>query len=341
MDTTGNKVFDYTVTGSSASSIATGDILDGNVDGWYTIIMRTIADAATTLPQLRFNGDSGANYGRLGIAAAGATMGSDAATGEAGFYVGYGIAASPTAMTVTTVYAKSGSVRTFNTVRIDAVNGTTITEVVPECGVWNNTADNIVSMSFVCASAVMAVGTRVIILKGNNLSVGTSPGNTGAWRRVGTSVLGSSASSVTFTSLTGNTAVLYYWSSQSKGTAGDDTVRVRLNGDTGTNFGYQVANATGSSGSGIQGAYAKMVTVYGRSAYGIFQEGLLFAQAGFTRLCVSNAADGINGTTVAALNVGATSWNNTADEITSISFMNDGAGAIDTGSQFDLYALYV
>jgi len=81
MDTSGNVVFDYEVTGSAASSIDTGAILNGDVDGWYTIIFRMISAANSNYIKATFNSDGGTNYGHLGIAASVTTVSSAAATG--------------------------------------------------------------------------------------------------------------------------------------------------------------------------------------------------------------------------------------------------------------------
>jgi hypothetical protein len=108
-------------------------------------------------------------------------------------------------------------------------------------GVWSDTASNITSIQLTGTANGIGVGTRIIILKGNALAVGTSPGTTGAWKRVGSSVLGADAASVTFTSgISGNTAICYYISTAVKaGASAVSNTNISLNSDV-TNYGYQI-----------------------------------------------------------------------------------------------------
>jgi hypothetical protein len=80
-------VFDRTVTGSAVSSIATGNILNGDEDGWYTIIFRHIYDGANVAAFLRFNGDSGTNYGYRSTNANNTTVANYNNTGNTGTYI--------------------------------------------------------------------------------------------------------------------------------------------------------------------------------------------------------------------------------------------------------------
>jgi hypothetical protein len=317
--------------------------LDGNTDGWYTIIYRLIAGNTPSRIGLRPNNDTGTNYGRLGIAAADTTAGSDGATGETMFPSGYCSSSGRTSFGIYTFYAKSGAVRLANCVWTHSITGTTVTSLNTDGLVWDNTVDNVTSITF-CSNAAndFAVGTRVIILKGNALAVGTSPGTTGAWKRVGNSVLGGAASSVTFSSLAGDTAVCYYLSSQfnaSGGTTG--SLLTTFNADSGNNYGFQQLKAENTTASAERtDPYTGMATGSAASDgnSGFFTH-LIFAKKGFIRPTITNSIYTISGTTVTRIYTFGNSWKDTANEITSVK-VAVGSNNFAAGSQFDLYALY-
>lgn len=341
MDTTGNVVFDYEVTGSAVSSINTGSILNGDVDGWYTIIIMCVSGADAT-HYIRPNGDTGANYGFLGTYAISTTVASASATGGTGMWAGYN-KTSKSSLSVFTMYAKSGAVRLGNATCASSINGTGVELLYGICSVWNNTADNITSMKIEPSRANgFGVGTRVIILKGNALAVGTSPGTTGAWKRVGTSVLGSAASSVTFSGLNGDTAVCYYLSGQIKASASYTYFPVRLNNDSGANYRQQFLRAenTTASANNFTNRTFLLGNIGGASSGKYINSMyLIFAKSGFLRPAINFCSDGILGTEVYHIQTSGECWSNTADNISNIV-----VPALDkdftAGSQFDLYALY-
>jgi hypothetical protein len=340
--TTGNVVFDYEVTGSAATSIDTGAILDGDVDGWYTVIIRRIGNTATDHCGIRINSDSGNNYGRRGIYASTTTV-ANFSTSPTSYIYGSSDGANNTGFSIHTIYAKSGSVRLSNMSGIDNANGTTIAYLENIGSVWNNTVDNITSLQFVSiGSSKLGVGTRVIILKGNALAVGTSPGTTGAWKRVGSTVLTGAASSVTFNSgVAGDTAVLFYLSHQIKAASATGDIKINFNNDTGNNYGYQRLTATNTT---VAAARATPSCFYGgvTSTNAYFSTGftLMFAKQGFLRPAITQTINDITGTTVTAIWTLGQSYNVTNTNITEIDIATT-TNNFDTGSQFDLYALYV
>jgi hypothetical protein len=344
MDTSGNVIFDYEVTGSAASSIDTSTILDGNTDGWYTIIVRTISAQNTNYTSVKFNNDGGATYGRLGISATNATVASDAATGGTTAYLSpFGTDNNETSFSVATIYAKSGAVRLLNNITATGITGTTVDYLDTMGYVWNNSADNLTRMVFNSyVASGFGVGTRVIILKGNALAVGVSPGTTGAWKRVGTSVLGSAASSVTFSGLNGDTAVCYYLSKQEKANGGaTGNVLISFNNDTGTNYGLQQLRTESTT---VSAARSTTLTGFGSGSassagYITSSTHLIFAKQGFVRPAISSSMYSIDGTTVTVLYTFGQSYSVTNTNITEIDIATT-TNNFDTGSQFDLYALY-
>lgn len=341
-------VFDYKVTGSAVSSISTGNILNGNEDGWYTIIFRLIADG-TVAPVMQINGDTGNNYGRRGIQAVNTTTSDYSGnSGSRMYFEDTGSATGRTALVVANMYAKSGAVRLVNSLCVSDINGTTVTRLISAAHVWNNTADNIVSLSFPTGNC--GVGSRVIILKTNNFTNGTptgiitTPYIKGAWVRVGSSILGSPASSITFSGLDGDRDVLYYLSAQYKipsGASGYPAFRARLNNDSGGNYGIQ--NLRGASTT-VSGYRDGAMTHIGGMAYGAqannyaYANLLIFAKSGFVRPAIGQFSQNLNGTTVEAIDISGGVWNDTSNNITSI-VCPITTNNYDTASQFDLYAL--
>lgn len=329
----GGVVFDSGDLASAASSISTGNILNGDKDGWYTIIIRHIGGAAGGSNCLfRLNNDSGANYGRKGIVASNTSVGDWSATGEtyavatnaenthSGFYVGR-------------LYAKSGSVRLINGFRVKDINGTTVTEIVPHGTVWNNTADNITNITFYVGTANhLGIGTRIIILKSDNFTES-------AWVRVGSQVLGAPASSVTFSGLDGDRDVLYYLSgSFLNAYAGANTLLLNFNADA-TNYGYQNLQALNTSLTAGRGTFTGVILAYAnaQNEYGQFNQ-LIFAKQGFIRPCIGNRVMSVSGTTVTAIDAIAHSWNVTNTNLTQM-VVSGASNGLAAGTQVDLYAL--
>lgn len=343
---TESVVFDHEVTGSAVSSISTGNILNGDEDGWYTIIIRYIAGANGSVMWTRFNNDSGNNYGTLGSTANNTTVVSAAATGQSGSLGGYCATSGRTSFWVGRMYAKSGAVRLINYSWCFDITGTTCTEIRTLSYVWNNTADNITNINFVGSGTDIGVGTRIIILKSNNFTDGTPTGviNTpyikGCWRRIDSRILSAPASSVTFSGLDGDKAVLFYLSSSIKAANATGDIKINLNNDTGNNYGYQRLTATNTT---VAAARATPSCIYagvtGTNAYFSQHNTLLFAKQGFVRPSITQTINDIIGTTVTALWSLGQSYSVTNTNITEIDIATT-TNNFDTGSQFELYGLY-
>jgi hypothetical protein len=339
-------VFDNEVTGSAVSSISTGNILNGDEDGWYTVIVRKNAEDQTSY--IRLNGDGANNYGLRGISATDTTVADASSTAYSGIYTGGGGAGS-SSFSITKIYAKSGAVRLANTTTAAVVVGTTVTFLYVVGTVWNNTADNIVSMTLACSSGNnLGVGTRMIILKSNNFTGGTptgvitTPYIQGSWVRVGSQVLTGTTTSVTFSGLDGDRDVIYCLSGVVLGAAGTsgNIAQLHFNSDAGTNYGYQRLTATDTTVAAARGTDTKnSLTNFTAGYYGHFNH-LVFAKSGFIRPSINQYIDRVTGTTITQLACYGQSWNNTANNITSMLIDSDyGANAFAAGSQFDLYAL--
>ena len=349
INSTEQIIFDYEVTGSPVSSISTGNILNGDEDGWYTIIYRYISNGTQSYTYLRLNGDSGNNYGYRGIRAYGTLFNSLGWT-DAGMSLGSGDTDSGTThFSVSKLYAKSGSFRMMNTQEADGIIGTTVFMAKTTGQVWANTVDNIISMLFTPGVGTYAIGTRIIILKSNNFTGGTKAGTIttpyikGSWVRVRSQILTETATSVNFTGLNGDRDVIYYLSTQSKWIGGEGGAYLKFNSDVGSNYGYQWLRRIGPPDSLIDAnrgttiAIATSLSSYGDNGYGAWNA-LIFAKKGFVRPVLVNSNIVTTGTSITESSLIGTDWNNTVDNIISLNIYAN-VGSIAAGSQFELYAL--
>lgn len=339
-------VFDYEVTGSPISSIDTGNILNGDEDGWYTIIARQIP-AITSQITCRLNNDSGANYGRRGIYAENNLVIDESGTGMTGINLSPNtVAVDYYDFSVTKLYAKSGSVRLIQSIQTSRNAGTFIEELATYGYVWNNSIDNITSMNFISnQGAGFGAGTRIIILKTNNVPIATETGKIstpyikGTWVRIGSQILTSPTSSITFSGLDGDRDVIYLWNVSCLAAANLAGIYIRPNNDSAVNYGHQFLRGQNSSLQGDRGTQS----YFGGTGYGVdignigFYKSILFAKSGFVRPCLTNELANIYGTTVTNVTLTADAWNNSIDNITSLVISASANFAI--GSQFELYAL--
>jgi len=349
-------VFDSEVTGSAVSSISTGNILNGDEDGWYTVITRLIG-AGTCVMSMRPNADStGANYGYRGIYAENTSVAdtNGTTTSPAGIYCGVA-ALNETSFTVTRFYAKSGAVRLFNQTEARNISGTTVFGLTTWGLVWNNTADNITSLTFAASSAVIGVGTRIIILKSNNFTGGTPTGviNTpyiqGSWVRVGSNTLAAAATYTEFTGLDGDRDVIYrlsfYGIDASGGSTNVALVQLGTAGglDTGTNYGYQniTAGSTTITAARSTAAYFRISQINklsGADGKGM-GDAIIFSKSGFVRPILVSSAESVYGTEVGYIYNYGYSWNNTSDNITSLRISSGQVNGFAIGTRAELYAL--
>lgn len=338
-------VFDYEVTGSAVGSIATGSVLNGNEDEWYTIII--LGKAAGTISGIfaKLNNDGAANYGYRGIYSQSTTVADTATTAETMGMFLCQPSSGNISFSVSKLHAKSGAVRLMKTVIADDISATTVTTLYNYGQVWSDTSNNLTNITFDCPSGTfIAVGTRVIILKSNNFSSGTPTGTVttpyvkGSWIRVASSVLGSPASSITFSGLDGDRDVVYYLAGSAKASGGTINSSMIINSDSGTNYGRQNLDAatTSITAARVTGL-AAIDGFYATSGNYCFLEEILFSKSGFVRPVIKSMAFDVSGTTVAGIESNGQVWNNTGSNITSLAIST--ANNFATGSQLDLYAL--
>lgn len=345
---TESVVFDYEVAGSATTSIDTGNILNGNEDGWYTVIIYLNSNSSGVSPTFRFNGDTANNYGYRGTSGINTTI-ADVANSSSQQSILNGIAnAGEISLVIGRVYAKSGTVRLTNWFSIGHVTTTLVTDLYSGTSVWSNTADNIVSMQYTASGAYLGVGTRMIVLKQNAFTNGTPTGAIttpyikGSWVRVGSSVLGlGGVNQVNFTGLDGDRDVLYAYSACIKAEGDTDDIRLRFNNDTGaTNYASQVINGYGTGSGAARAARAYHQVGYATAANRMTScSGIIWAKSGFQRPALAIANYNLDGTTFLGFAMCGWLWLNSADNITAVGTSSFTADDFAEGTQIELYAL--
>ena len=150
------------------------------------------------------------------------------------------------------------------------------------------------------------------------------------------------ATSITISGLTGNTDVLYRL--RIMGVSGTDVTAgnlMRLNNDTTSNIcGYQYLQGTNTATNAQRGT-ANFIPGGGFSASGQTSlcESLIYAKSGFVRTAITEFTSGILTTTVGGSELWGCSWNNTADEVTSIVISNATANGMAIGTEITLERL--
>lgn len=120
------------------------------------------------------------------------------------------------------------------------------------------------------------------------------------------------------------------------GNAGGSTVQIRPNNDTGTNYGQQYLFGSGTSTSAARGTHDvfncqwALGTAQNNVSFGIFK---LKAKSGYVRTLIQKTVENISGTTVGSIDIVGQSWNNTADNITSLVVLSAAANGLGIGSR--------
>ena len=154
------------------------DGLDGDVDKEYRLVV-FCNHAISGYSALRFNNDSATNYGYQTIVGNSSSASASRGTWSA-IFLSQGGYANSQSISDTTIYAKSGKVRTTVTKTAFSIVGTAVDTVQSRGGVWNNTVDNITSMVWTLADSgalnTIGVGSRFILLKKRQLTSGMETG---------------------------------------------------------------------------------------------------------------------------------------------------------------------
>jgi len=166
---------------------------------------------------------------------------------------------------------------------------------------------------------------------------------TGGWQLIYENLLTSAATSVTISGLDGNTDKEYKLVVRHIGgyDGGNSTIYLRPNNDSGANYGYQRLVGQDSTASALQGT-ANQFFLNINSGCALnelhLSEHLLYAKSGYVRTLVSKAAEKISGTTVNSICLIGQSWNNTADNITSLVILANQTNGMGIGTHILLFA---
>jgi hypothetical protein len=231
------------------------------------------------------------------------------------------------------IAAKSGAVRTGFRPSSDGVTGATVTALRVRGYVWSNTADNITQVVVTADQTNgLGIGTYICILRPvrstttDNAwnSFGTPMGQLFAdcFETVAEGTLSVAASSIAFSSLNGNTDILYEMELAVKA-SGTVQPKMYINGDTTAgNYGYQYLmgeNTTASAGQDT--ASGAIIFGVNGTTTGLLHlsKTLFYAKSEYVRTGIGLSMDGVNGTTIRSIEPMGTVWSNTADNLTALS----------------------
>jgi len=158
------------------------------------------------------------------------------------------------------------------------------------------------------------------------------------WRLAYSTTLTEAATSVTISSLTGDTDVVYRL--KIRVVADDQNTRIRPNNDTGENYGYQLlaGQDTASSASRATDEIGLVVNYAGGAAGSVYAgEMLIYAKSGYVRPVICESMDRVITTSVLRVNLWGQVWNNTADEITSLVVVAGGTNNLKVGTVIELW----
>lgn len=151
-------------------------------------------------------------------------------------------------------------------------------------------------------------------------------------------VTGSAVTSKTFSNLLGDTDLVYYIKARIvNGYAGATLYTVRLNNDSGTNYGHQYFFGLSTSAGAGRGTHTGILFANAASGNISCGELLLNAKSGVVRTIVNSYAESIAGTTITYIYEMGQSWNNTADQITSLVVLANQTNGIGIGSEISLW----
>jgi len=303
---------------AEAATSVTISGLSGDTDEEYELITRVVNGYNGAIGiYIRPNNDTGANYGEQNLYASNTTITASRDASSA-IWIGYPAALGNLSFTHTKIHAKSGYQRTTLTKKCTDVTGTTVGYVWTRGDTWTNTADEITSLViFANQTNGLGIGSRIILLK--KASTGTP-----AWQQVTSGTLTEAATSVTISSLTGDTDVVYRLTCRVvSGTADDHHAYLQLAGDTDANYGSQRLNANNTTVSASRGP--NTCWTFSNDDWFATDVGdigmidcLIYAKSGYLRTGISTCPANISTTTVTDIQLAGHTWNDTSTEVTSI-----------------------
>lgn len=305
--------------------------LDGDTAGEYRLIAMVVGEQSSNL-YIRPNNDTGSNYGYQILYGADTTAA--AARGAIDGFLISGIGDNQVYLSDTIIHAKSGYIRTATNHAVDKVSGTTVPDTRLTGLSWNNTADNITSLVFVAATAdTLGIGTHLFLMKKR-----TTAG--GCWVRKYATTLSGAATTIEMSGLNGDMAKLYAVRARIiTGADGGGNEYIYCNADTGTNYGSQWIKGASTTASAARNTdFTGFYFIDGNASGDVnYGEALIYAKSGYVRTSLSRAENRIATTTVTNTTVNGSSWNNTADNITSLTLRSAVTNGLGIGTYIELW----
>jgi len=339
---------------TSAATSVTISGLDGNTDKEYKLIYRPVGNSANTSHMLNFNNDTGANYNYQTLSAANDTAHAYQGAGLTGMYfdIETGVETGAVAFSEALIYAKSGCLRTALIKTAGKTLTTTVTSIYLGGWSWTNTADNITSLTISSQAANgMGIGTHILLfarrikqttqLEGS-LELYKGKLQAGVMQTIYETTLTEAATSITISGLDGNTDILYELEMRVvNGYNGGANCLLRCNNDTGANYGRQEVNGNNATAGATRSTNHTGIYFANCDALGNVSQGeiKLYAKSGYIRTAILNRSCAIATTTVSIIQLAGYSWNNTADNITSLVILADQTNGLGIGTYIRLKAL--
>jgi len=334
--------------GELTSAVTSYDItgLEGDTDIEYQLIFRFVGGANSSYG-LRFNSDTGSNYGKQYIASANTTPYAARQIGRNRLPLSHlnNLLQNEISFAEMHMFSKSGKERTTISTQAERASGAIVAYVDKIAGVWSNTADEIASINLFADTADgLGIGTRIILLKkvhNDGMKTGTLTPNKieGAWERIYSNTLTSAAATHTISNLTGNTDVLYRL--VIRGT--DDTTvgvwKLLLNNDATNLYGNQVLSGIDATVAASRATPS--CAIIGNTATDddiTMSDTLIYAKSGFERTMLTNMSASISTTTVTGIYLYGQVYNETSTEITSM-VISATADNMNIGTHIELYRL--
>ena len=161
------------------------------------------------------------------------------------------------------------------------------------------------------------------------------------WQRVYSNTLTEAATSITISDLDGDTDEEYRLIARVVSGANTATTLLRINNDSTANiYGNQSLEAQATNIYPSRGTASFIYIDANNSAQGalMFADLIIHAKSGFVRTVLGKYTSNISGTTVTSIGMVGQSWNNTADNITSLVIFSDVANGLGVGTVIELYA---
>ena len=146
--------------------LKTTALINGDTDEEYKLVTKLSGIGSDSLYSMRFNSDSGSNYGYQRIYSGSTTIGASRGTGNTIYLSQSYVGSGEVCLNETLLYAKSGYVRTMLIQDESSVNGTTVEYMYNTGYSWNNTTAPVASVNLSSdISNGINIGSKIILYR--------------------------------------------------------------------------------------------------------------------------------------------------------------------------------